>query len=385
MTVYCNVPLLLWYFGRLSVFLKIAMADQTGPPFFKCIPQYCWNDVNGSGTIADEPLANYITPDTAIWYVGNANESRDGDIFLMDEKYRPILSSAHMETSMLRMSNDTYMRTIFPPHSIRPIGYMQVGRPVPDPDATFGNPGLNPLLAGIPDGLRSAVDPAILLPPSSQSCDPVPDKCLVSVAVRPKIRLVRLLASNFLQVCKRLLLRPQTNEHRLPFQHNKPATPSYAASGVNVRDNAIPELVYLSRLTHSVRDPSSIYVVYQSPQIFDACREMVVGMTGPPVTMSYLPNAISTLEFRSNAPPATKAMDFADLPCPPTDVAKVYKSGVPYFPILASTFGARWSPTFENGMLVDSICDIAAIIDPPVHAVRVGDISGMEDGGGGIP
>lgn len=111
-------------------------------------------------------------------------------------------------------------------------------------------------------------------------------------------------------------------------------------------------------------------------------------INGPPVTISYLPTMMSTLEFRSDGPPATKVMDFADLPCPPSDVAQVYKSGAPYFPILASTFGAEWRPIFvttPGGSLPYPLCDIAAVRDPPVHAHRVGKISGPKDGGGGIP
>ena len=112
-----------------------------------------------------------------------------------------------------------------------------------------------------------------------------------------------------------------------------------------------------------------------------------MGITGPPVTMSYLPNMMSTLELRSDGPPATKVMDFADLPCPPSDVAEAYKPGAPYFPILVSTFGARWSPAFPgpNSLMEAPVCDIAAIRDPPVRAHRVGKISGRKGGGGGIP
>ena len=143
----------------------------------------------------------------------------------------------------------------------------------------------------------------------------------------------------------------------------------------------------LSQLIHFVRDPSSVYVVYQPPQMFDECRNLRVGIIGAPVTMSYKPNMLSTLEFRSDMPPATKVMDFEDLPCPPSDIAKVYNSGAHYFPILSSTFGAKWSvPPGADGW-VESVpaCENAAIRDPPVYARHVGMISGREDGGGGIP
>ena len=115
---------------------------------------------------------------------------------------------------------------------------------------------------------------------------------------------------------------------------------------------------------------------------------MLVGIHSPPVTMSYLPKMMSTLEFRSDGPPATKAMDFADLPCPPSDVAKVYNQKAPYFPVLVSTFGAIWrefTPISDGLFLDNPPIEIAAIRDPPVHAHRVGKISGPKDGGGGIP
>ena len=113
---------------------------------------------------------------------------------------------------------------------------------------------------------------------------------------------------------------------------------------------------------------------------------MVVGIGGPPVTMSYQSNMMSTLEYRSDATPATKALDFADLPCPPTEVAEVYNSGTAYSPILHSTFGAEWKPGLGVGDMVRiAVCEIAAIRDPPIHAHRVGKISGAKDGSGGIP
>ena len=146
------------------------------------------------------------------------------------------------------------------------------------------------------------------------------------------------------------------------------------------------ELSCLSRLTDVVRDPFSVYVVYQPPQMFDECRKLLVEIDGPPVTMSYQSNMMSTLEYRSDAPPATKAMDFADLPCPPSEVAELYNSGAAYSPILVSTFGAEWNPAAGLGGVVQApICEIAAIRDPPIHAHRVEEITGPNDDSGGIP
>lgn len=116
---------------------------------------------------------------------------------------------------------------------------------------------------------------------------------------------------------------------------------------------------------------------------------MVIGIDGPPVTMSYQSSMLSTLEYRSDGPPATKAMDFADLPCPPSEVAEVYNPEVPYFPILVPTFGAKWnlfvSPDNQTNLAEGPLCETAAIMDPPVYAHRVRKISGAEDGSGTIP
>lgn len=109
---------------------------------------------------------------------------------------------------------------------------------------------------------------------------------------------------------------------------------------------------------------------------------MLAGIDSHPVTMIYQSEMISTLEYRSDGPLATKAMDFADLPCPPTEVANVYKPGAPYFPILHSTFGATWNileETPDGKVVAIPDCDIAAVRDPSIHAYRVGTISEAEN------
>lgn len=184
MTVYSVISLFLWYFGHLSVICQIAVADRHGPPFYKCTPQICWIDTSGAGAIADEPLADYITPDTAILtYEQSLSGSRHGDIVVYMEKSRPRLSSAGLGTTIIRNLSGTYIRHIKDPHSERQIGYMHMERPVSDLDTTFGSWGQDWSLAVIPQGLRSAVNPASLLPASNGSCKTTRNKCLVTVAV----------------------------------------------------------------------------------------------------------------------------------------------------------------------------------------------------------
>ena len=73
-------------------------------------------------------------------------------------------------------------------------------------------------------------------------------------------------------------------------------------------------------------------------------------------------------------------MDFADLPCPPTHIAKVFDPSVPYHPILVPPLTFGWG--YVNGTeRVRTLCELAGIRDPPVFARRVGEISGPKDGG----
>lgn len=349
----------------------------------------CWKDTSDSGTIADEPLTQHITPDTPILvdYGRNHSVPRGGVIVLYSESSRHRLSSAILGTTMSRALNGTIARGIEDRHNGTQIGYMLMERPLFDPNMTSKSLGQDSLLAEIPEGLRPAVDPASLLPSSNKSCGTIgdaPPSCLVIVAVSID-HVDEKLAFNIVQVRRCLLLRPRSNEHSLPSHYNQSANPSYNTPGGNVCNDFIAELLCLVWLTAFVRNPSSVYVVYQPPQIFDECREMLFGIDGPPVTMSYHSSMISTLEYRSDGPPTTKTMDFADLPCPPSEVAKMYNSGVPYFPVLVSTFDTRWNRINNtDGSIVAPICDIAAIRDPPVHAYRVEKISAIENDNNGI-
>lgn len=219
------ISLTLWYLSHLSVLCHIAVADQTGPPFYHCIPAMCWNDVNGSGTIANEPLTDHITPDTNFLIMTrNDSRARNGDIFLISEEDRPRVSSYVLGTTAIRDQGDVFSRYVKDPHhdpnNDTVNGYMQSESPFPDPDTSFRSLEQDPLLVGLPEGLRSAVDPASQLPPSNESCGPMPNKCLVAVAVSINMTLVMIMAFNILQVSRCLLLRPRSNEYGLPLRYN---------------------------------------------------------------------------------------------------------------------------------------------------------------------
>lgn len=139
-------------------------------------------------------------------------------------------------------------------------------------------------------------------------------------------------------------------------------------------------------LTASLRNPTSVYVVYQPAQIFDECRNWIGGVAGPAVTLSYPANALSTLQYQSNGPPATKAINYADLPCPPTDVAKVYNPKTPYYPVLKSEFGVKFNLHAyideQYRTVGDEPCKITAVRDPPVYSEWVGPVTGATDESG---
>lgn len=110
------------------------------------------------------------------------------------------------------------------------------------------------------------------------------------------------------------------------------------------------------------------------------CRKWISGPDSDavPVTARIPSAELSSLEYRSGAPPATKAVDFADLLCPPTGVAHMYDPGKQYLPIIEPY--SWWNITWKGGS-----CLSAAVIGPPGKAVRVDKITGPKDDGGTIP
>lgn len=132
------------------------------------------------------------------------------------------------------------------------------------------------------------------------------------------------------------------------------------------------------RLTSRYRDPSSVYVVYQPIEQFDNCRKWI-GETSP-LTASFQSDTLSTLEYRTDAPTVTKAMNYADLTCPPSEIAQHLNPAVPYSPILKQLF-RTWASI--NGS--DQACEQVGVRDPPIRAVRVDRITGPTDGGDVIP
>ncbi|KAL8723541.1 MAG: hypothetical protein Q9225_000176 [Loekoesia sp. 1 TL-2023] len=339
MAVHYMIYLFLSYLIQLHV-LCYASTRGGNYTFEQSYPDFDWVDYNGTGTIGWEPLTGYVTPGANITdRIRRDNSSAlVGDIVVNDASFIPYPDSAVLQATMFPgPSDDQFIRFIFNKsvdhiqgswgymdRNQPSLGHMYMKQPVPDPQSVLKDLAQDSFLAGVPTNLRSESADVFYFGP-----EPTNTACLSAITSPP---------------------------------------PSPTPPQVTM-------------------DPSSVYVVYHSPQVFDGCRSWMGGVVGPPVTMSYRTDALSTLNYQSNSPPATKTFNFADLPCPPSGVAEAYDSGAPYSPVLVSPFGVRFNVfAADTGPLQEiDDCGVAVVVDPPVRAVRVGKITGPKDEGGQIP
>ncbi|KAL8871480.1 MAG: hypothetical protein Q9174_002691 [Haloplaca sp. 1 TL-2023] len=289
-----------------------------------------------------------VPPDAPVFSGKVPFEARNGELVSVSPDEG--LKTGKFVSTVTRDS-DRFARYILGSDERYLAGYMYIDRPVPDPDTLFDSFAQDPLLKEIPTALHSELNPASLLPEPTPGCSEDKDGEAGCLLVIPSADV--------------FYFGPEpTNTGCMAAMPTPPPAP------------APPEVSM---------DPSSVYVVYHSPQIFDRCRKWLGGIHGPPITMSYPSASLSTLEHRTDGPPATKTFGFADMPCPPTSVAGEYREGAPYFPVLVSPFGMRFGVSVrqEDGVLLQpQQCRVAAVRDPPVRAVWVGAISGPDDGGG---
>ena len=175
MVVYCTISLFLWGFGYLSVLYQTAVAGRTKPSFRKCIEEMCWQDTSGYGTIADEPLADYIIFNNTILINQNATnfiEFRNEDIVLYLKENKIKLNFAVLKTTISRRrSNDTFLREFLNSKNYAFFDYMQVKRSVFDSDTTFENLERDSLLIDISESFRLAINFALLLLSYNESCE----------------------------------------------------------------------------------------------------------------------------------------------------------------------------------------------------------------------
>ncbi|KAL8993439.1 MAG: hypothetical protein Q9169_006343 [Polycauliona sp. 2 TL-2023] len=338
-----------------ATWLDVALPP--GPLYTRCDGfGFCEKDDHGVvfGETMEEHLfahAIYVSPTGFGWFPSDSNHATQfpsvsplevGDVVAYSDEYKQRMSSGILSTVVYKWSEGLFIREIAEPAGgewITFLGYLVVERPFPDEHVVFEQLAQDLLLAGIATGLRPEVDPSSLIPSPTSGC--AQDECIQFIASADV------------------------------FYFGPDPTNTACSS-------AIKSPLPLPTPPPISMDPASVYVVYQSIQIFDKCRRWIGG--NPPFTASFRSDTLSTLEYRTDGPPATKVMDFADLPCPPSHIADFLNPEVPYSPILKQLFR-----TYSRVNTSDSdVCDQAAVIDPPIKAVRVGEISGREEGGNAI-
>ena len=242
MTVHYMIYLFLSHMVSLPIMCYNPVPPRPGPPFLQCFSDLCWTDYKASGSMVGEPLAGYITPDTNITIVDSSDSpsASTGDIVLYNADHIPRLESAVLGTTILPRFDD-FKRYITDTDGVD-IGYMLMERPVPDPDTIFKDLSQDSLLAGIPAGLRSEVNPASLVPSPTEGCTKSTSTCVLVIPVSIMIDIYQI-STNFDTVIVRgcLLFRSRANEHGLSPRDNESATISFATPCVDVRDCAMAE------------------------------------------------------------------------------------------------------------------------------------------------
>ena len=131
-----------------------------------------------------EPLAGYITPDTNVSIDSGPLPDRTGDIVILKAEYESQLDSAVLDPTILRYPNFDIFKRYITNTAGKDIGYRSMERPVPDPDVRFRDLAQDPFLETFPTGLRSALDPASLIPSRTESCGTKPSNCFLIIPVR---------------------------------------------------------------------------------------------------------------------------------------------------------------------------------------------------------
>ncbi|KAL8918403.1 MAG: hypothetical protein Q9208_007373 [Pyrenodesmia sp. 3 TL-2023] len=235
------------YFAFLIVtfsvtFLSMTISTSAKTPFAQC-------DDLGMCKLGDgyyvfgESMEEYIGPNVTISYLGT---KYDGDFYpghieLNRPEYLRRLPTAILGMVMSRWSSPEgidgtskyFVRGILDPSDGADIGRVYIERPTPDPDTRFKSLLEDPLLAGIPTGLRSEVDPASLipLPTPTEGCRDL-TRCIAIFPVsNGSISDSLVIGSNAVIVRRCFLLWTRTDEHGLPFRRNKFDIFSYVSSG----------------------------------------------------------------------------------------------------------------------------------------------------------
>lgn len=98
--------------------------------------------------------------------------------------YSAFLSKTAVLDDYIHFHDDAsryYTKTLFNSQDGTAIGVAEVPRPIDDPDTRFASLAQDPILAAMPTGLRSAIDPAALIPSPIDGCST--NKCFMIIPV----------------------------------------------------------------------------------------------------------------------------------------------------------------------------------------------------------
>ncbi len=138
-------------------------------------PPSIWiENTNGTRYNAGDP--------TRVDHRANATQLQIGDIIVYSANVIPVVRSAILLSAILPETEQNFFYRSIGAHPWFPIdegsldprgvGYLVVQAPVLDPDSLFEPLAQDSLFAGVPAGLRSEVDPAIVIPSPTPDCRP---------------------------------------------------------------------------------------------------------------------------------------------------------------------------------------------------------------------
>lgn len=128
------------------------------------------------------------------------------------------------------------------------------------------------------------------------------------------------------------------------------------------------------RLTRS--SPSN-YAVFAVATKYDGCG-VSLGNFGP-ITQSFAPDALSTVQPVPSGTPIPQVFDFQDVPCPPPRIQDQLEPGRLYRPVLAPPVDQLLS-SLENASISVAHCQFDMIVDPPMFATWDPLLSPPDDG-----
>lgn len=195
--LFCFLPLLVLtevMFPTATSFVSL----ETGGPFARC-DGFGLCEKSDGGVCFGETMEKHLFPHAILLEINGTIYSYEdsmkstkiidrsqlqiGDIVIYEEEFKRRLRSGILLTVVYKMTETLFYRQIGEAKGWNDtfLGYLVVEPPVQDPDSFFGSLVQDPLLAGIPTGLRSQVDPAVVIPPPTPGCRP--DKCYQFIAV----------------------------------------------------------------------------------------------------------------------------------------------------------------------------------------------------------